>query len=474
MSVHKNEKDNFSGQLGFVLAAAGSAVGVGNLWRFPYFAAKDGGGLFLLIYFFLVIVFGTVFLASDIAIGRRTGKSSIFAYTAIAPRWKFLGIVTFMVPVIIMCYYSVIGGWILKYTAVYLTGGGSAAAGDGYFISFISSNIETVVFALVFLFLTSFIVFSGIKKGIERYSKILMPILLLLIIFIASFSLTLSYTDSSGATRTGIDGLKIYLTPDFSGLTFERFLQISLDAMGQVFFSLSVSMGIMITYGSYVKKNVNLNKSVYHIQFFDTVVALLAGSMIIPAIYVFCGLDGMNAGPGLMFISLPKVFEAMGAFGSVIAIVFFVSAAFAALTSCVSVLESIVANFLDLFKNVKLQFLRNLSRKKIVLITSFIYAAATVTVALGYSVFYFELELPNGSKGQLIDVLDYISNNFMMPFISVLSCILIGWIIRPKWIIEEMEYPGYRCHFARMYTVVIRYIAPVVMLILFVQSTGIV
>lgn len=254
MSVHKNEKDNFSGQLGFVLAAAGSAVGVGNLWRFPYFAAKDGGGLFLLIYFFLVIVFGTVLLASDIAIGRRTGKSSIFAYTAIAPRWKFLGIVTFMVPVIIMCYYSVIGGWILKYTAVYLTGGGSAAAGDGYFISFISSNIETVVFALVFLFLTSFIVFSGIKKGIERYSKILMPILLLLIIFIASFSLTLSYTDSSGATRTGIDGLKIYLTPDFSGLTFERFLQISLDAMGQVFFSLSVSMGIMITYGSYVKK----------------------------------------------------------------------------------------------------------------------------------------------------------------------------------------------------------------------------
>lgn len=460
----EKKTNHFSGQIGFVLAAAGSAVGVGNLWRFPYLAAKDGGGLFLLVYLALVLTFGFTLLTSDIAIGRRTKKSAIGAYTEMHPRWRFLGILTFLVPVLIMTYYAVIGGWITKYAVSYLTGQAAAAAQDNYFTSFISSPVSPVVFALLFMGVTAFIVYNGVQDGIERVSRYMMPVLLVLVVVIAGYSLTLRHIDASGQMRTGMEGFVYYLTPHLEGLTVSRFLQILLDAMSQLFFSLSVSMGIMITYGSYVKPDVNLNRAVNQIEFFDTGVALLAGAMIIPAVYVFSGVEGMGAGPSLMFVSLPKVFNAMGAAGVVVGVLFFVAAIFATLTSCISVLESIVANCMEILHT---------NRKKTVLVLSGVYLAASAVIALGYSIFYFEVQLPNGSTGQLLDIMDYVSNSVMMPLIALLSTILIGWVVGPDYVVEEMEKGGARFTRKKVYRVMIRYIAPVMMLVLFLQSTGI-
>ena len=460
----EKKQNNFSGQLGFVLAAAGSAVGVGNLWRFPYLAAKDGGGLFLIIYFVLVLTFGFTLLTSDIAIGRRTKQSAISAYAQMRPKWKFLGILTFLVPVLIMTYYAVIGGWITKYAVTYITGQAKAAAGDDYFTSFITSSTSPVVYALIFMAVTAFIVYNGVEEGIERVSKWMMPILLVLVVIIAGYSLTLQHTDASGQVHTGLQGFLYYLTPNVEGLTIKRFLQILLDAMSQLFFSLSVSMGIMITYGSYVKPEVNLNKAVNQIEIFDTGVAFLAGAMIIPAVYVFSGTEGMGAGPSLMFVSLPKVFAAMGKAGIFVGILFFVTAIFATLSSCISVLESIVANCMEIFHT---------GRKKTVLILSAIYLGASAVIALGYSIFYIEVKLPNGSTGQLLDIMDYISNSVMMPFIALLSTILIGWIMTPDYVIYEMERGGEKFRRKKLYCIMIRYVAPVMMFVLFLQSTGI-
>lgn len=459
----EKKSNHFSGQLGFVLAAAGSAVGVGNLWRFPYLAAKDGGGLFLIIYFILVLTFGFTLLTSDIAIGRRTKKSAIGAYTEMHPKWKFLGILTFLVPVLIMTYYAVIGGWITKYAVVYLTGQAKAAAADDYFTSFITSSTSPVIFALLFMGVTAFIVYNGVEGGIEKVSKWMMPVLFVLVVIISVYSLTLEHTDASGQVRTGWEGFLYYLTPNFEGLTLERFLQILLDAMSQLFFSLSVSMGIMITYGSYVKPEVNLNKAVNQIEIFDTGVAFLAGAMIIPAVFVFSGTEGMDAGPSLMFISLPKVFAAMGKAGTFVGMLFFVTAIFATLSSCISVLESITANCMEIFHT---------GRKKTVIVLSVIYLAASTVITLGYSIFYVEVKLPNGSTGQLLDIMDYISNSVMMPFIALLSTILIGWIVTPDYVIDEMQRNGKTFHRKKLYRVMIRFVAPVMMFVLFLQSTG--
>ena len=459
----KEKKGSFSGSIGFVLAAAGSAVGVGNIWRFPYLCAKDGGGLFLIIYLVLVLTFGFVLLTTDVAIGRKTKKNALNAFAAICPKWKFLGYLTFLVPVLIMTYYSVIGGWITKYFVEYLVSGDNVPAQDGYFTSFITSKAAPIVFMLLFLALTAAVVYGGVEKGIEKFSRFIMPGLILLILGIAIFSLTLSYTDANGTVRTGLQGLKVYLYPDFSSLTVKRFLGVLLDAMSQLFFSLSVSMGIMVTYGSYVKDDVDLNKSINQIEIFDTGVAFLAGMMIIPAVFVFLGTDGMASGPSLIFISLPKVFDAMGVFGRPVAIAFFLMMGFAALTSCVSVMETLVANGMELYHK---------PRKKmcgVVGIYSFITA---VLICLGYNKLYFELKLPNGSVGQLLDVMDYISNSFLMPFISLLTSILIGWVIGPDWIIGEVERNGEKFKRAGMYRFMIRYVVPVVMLVLFLVSTG--
>lgn len=460
----KEKKSNFSGSLGFVLAAAGSAVGVGNIWRFPYLCAKDGGGLFLIVYLLLVLTFGFVLLTTDIAIGRRTKQNALKAFGTLHPKWKFLGYLTFLVPTLIMTYYSVIGGWITKYFCAYIVSNGSAAAEDGYFTSFITSKVSPIVFMLVFLALTAWVVYRGVEKGIEQFSKFIMPGLILLIIIIAVFSLTLSHEGDDGTVRTGIQGLLVYVKPDFTGLTLKKFMGVLLDAMSQLFFSLSVSMGIMVTYGSYVKDDIDLNKSINQIEIFDTGVAFLAGMMIIPAVYVFLGTEGMASGPSLIFISLPKVFQAMGGIGRIVAIAFFLMIGFSALTSCVSVMETLVANCMEIFHKTRKQMCAMIG----------IYSLITaVLICLGYNVLYFELKLPNGATAQLLDVMDYISNSFLMPFISLLTSILIGWVVGPKWITDEVEKNGEHFRRAKLYRFMIRYVVPVVMLVLFLVSTGI-
>ena len=460
----KEKKSNFSGSLGFVLAAAGSAVGVGNIWRFPYLCAKDGGGLFLIVYLVLVLTFGFVLLTTDIAIGRRTKQNALKAFGTLHPKWKFLGYLTFLVPTLIMTYYSVIGGWITKYFCAYIVSNGSAAAEDGYFTSFITSKVSPIVFMLVFLALTAWVVYRGVEKGIEQFSKFIMPGLILLIIIIAVFSLTLSHEGDDGTVRTGIQGLLVYVKPDFTGLTLKKFMGVLLDAMSQLFFSLSVSMGIMVTYGSYVKDDIDLNKSINQIEIFDTGVAFLAGMMIIPAVYVFLGTEGMASGPSLIFISLPKVFQAMGGIGRIVAIAFFLMIGFAALTSCVSVMETLVANCMEIFHKTRKQMCAMIG----------VYSLITaVLICLGYNVLYFELKLPNGATAQLLDVMDYISNSFLMPFISLLTSILIGWVVGPKWITDEVEKNGEHFRRAGLYRFMIRYVVPVVMLVLFLVSTGI-
>ena len=462
----KKERNSFSGTIGFVLAAAGSAVGLGNIWRFPYLAAKDGGGLFLVIYLVLALTFGFTLLSTEIAIGRKTKQSPLTAYGKLHKKWKPLGIIACIVPVIILPYYCAIGGWVLKYFIAYLIGNGAAAAEDGYFTGFITSNIEPLIMMFIFLFAVAFIIFRGVNKGIEASSQIIMPILLLLVVIIAVFSLTISHTGEDGITRTGLEGFKVYVIPDFDGITVKSFFSVLVDAMGQLFFSLSVAMGIMVAYGSYVKDDANLTKSINQIEIFDTAVAFLAGVMIIPAVFTFMGIEGMQAsGPSLMFVSLPKVFAAMGKIGNIVGCLFFAMVLFAAVTSAMSVMEAVVSSFMDQF---------HVSRTKAACIEGVIALVAGVIVCLGYNVLYFEVTLPNGAVAQILDIMDYISNNLLMPVVAIGTCILIGWVVKPKTIIDEVEKSG--CKFGRkwLYIPMIKIIAPVLLIILLLKSAGII
>lgn len=458
------KRSNFTGSIGFVLAAAGSAVGLGNIWRFPYLAAKGGGGVFILCYIILALTFGFTLLTTEIAIGRKTAQSPLTAYKMIHPKWGGIGILACLVPVIILPYYCSIGGWVLKYLTVFMTGHGVEAAQDGYFTGYITGTWQPIIWLAVFLFLTAFVVYNGVDKGIEKYSKILMPILLVLIAGISVFSLTLSHTDDSGITRTGMQGLFVYLIPDFTGMTVHEFFIVLMDAMGQLFYSISVAMGIMVAYGSYAKKETNLMKSINQIEFFDTLVALLAGLMIIPAVYTFMGVEGMSAGPGLMFVSLPKVFEEMGGIGNVIGFFFFLMVTFAAVTSSVSVMEAIVSSTMD-----KFHFTR---RKSTVLVTVYGMIAGVI-VCLGYNLLYFELPLPNGTVAQILDVMDYLSNNLFMPLVALLTCILIGWIVKPKTIIDEITLGGNKFQRRRLYIIMVKVVAPVILLLLLLQAVGV-
>ena len=451
----KEKKSNFSGSIGFVLAAAGSAVGVGNIWRFPYLCAKDGGGLFLIVYLALVLSFGFVLLTTDIAIGRHTKQNALKAFGTLNSKWKFLGYLTFLVPALIMTYYSVIGGWITKYFCTYVVSDGSILSQDSYFTSFITSKVSPIVFMLLFLALTAWVVYRGVEKGIEKFSRFIMPGLILLILGIAIFSLTLSYTDANGTVRTGLQGLKVYLYPDFSSLTVKRFLGVLLDAMSQLFFSLSVSMGIMVTYGSYTKNETSLTKSVNQIEIFDTVVALLAGFMVVPAVYVFSGEAGTKAsGAGLMFVTLPKVFEQMRG-GTIIGILFFVLVFLAALTSSISIMEAIVSSFMDRF---------GISRKKSVAICIIISIIMGIPSSLG-----------NGAWAHIkilgmdfLTFFDYISNSVLMPIVALCTCILIGWAAGAKTVTDEVKRNGEKMNREKLYNVMIKYIAPVMLVIILI------
>lgn len=445
-----------------MLAAAGSAVGLGNIWRFPYLAAKDGGGLFLVIYIILALTFGFTLLMTEVSIGRKTKQSCLTAYGRLRRGWGWLGGLASVIPFLIMPYYCVIGGWVLKYALVFLTGQGAAAAGDGFFTQFITGYSEPIVYNLVFLLLTAAVIYRGVNKGIEALSKVLMPILFVLIIGIAAYALTLRGSEESGG-RTGLQGLMIYVIPNFDGLGVRDVLMTIMDAMGQLFYSISVAMGIMVTYGSYFKDEDNLIKSVNQIELFDTIVAFLAGVMIIPAVYVFLGSEGMAAGPGLMFVAMPKIFAQMGVAGNIFGAVFFIMVLFAALTSCISIMEAICSGMID----------KGMSRRRATVTEGVIALVLSTVVCLGYNTLYFKFRLPNGTVGQILDIMDYVSNNVLMPVLAIGTCILIGWVLKPKTVIDEATKNGERFSRKWLYTVMIRFAAPALLAVLFLGSLGV-
>ena len=443
-------RSNFTGKIGFVLAAAGSAVGLGNIWRFPYLAAQHGGGIFLLVYILLAATFGFSLMCAEIAIGRKTGLSSIGAFAKLNKKFTFLGWLGALVPVIIFSYYCVIGGWVTKYLSVFISGEHAAAAQDGFFDSFISSPMEPIGWFLIYLGLTALVVLFGVEKGIEKVSKIMMPVLIVLTIVIAVYSMTLP-----GA----MDGLVYYLKPNFNKLSVTTVLA----AMGQLFYSMSLAMGIMITYGSYMKKDVSIDSSVRQISFFDTGIAFLAGLMIIPSVFAFSGgnEEALGKGPGLMFVTLPKVFEAMRG-GTVIGIIFFVLVLFAALTSSISLMETIVSIVMD-----KLHW----NRKVSCLVVFIVSALMGIPSALGYGTLA-DVKIIGMA---FLDFFDFISNSVIMPIVALITCIFVGFVLKPKALIEEIELSG-KFKAKKLFTVVIKYIAPVCIVFILIfsilESTG--
>ena len=465
-TTEKKERNSFTNSIGFVLAAAGSAVGLGNIWRFPYLAAKDGGGLFLIVYLALALTFGFTLLITEIAIGRKSQQSPLTAYSKIHNKWGFLGIVAFVVPMMIYPYYCVIGGWVIKYMATYFAFQSQTCVADGFFTNFITSQWQPIFFCLVFALACFVIVYKGVEHGIEKYSRIFMPLLLLIIIFIAVYVLFIDYTDpASGVTRTGLQGAAYYFIPNLKGMTFRKFFMIVIDALGQLFFSLSIATGIMVAYGSYMKKSSNLAKSVDRIQIFDTVVGVLAGLMIIPTVFVFSGREGLtSSGPALMFISLPKLFNSLGPSGAVLGLIFFVMVLFAALTSALSLLEALVSCMIDRF---------GWSRKKASIFWAVIGFVCSIVVCLGYNVFYFEVKFPNGSTGQILDILDYISNYILMPVVAILTCILIGWVTKPNKMVKEITRNNEPFKRRGIYVVMIKFVAPILLFFILLTHFGV-
>lgn len=439
------KRSTFTGGIGFVLAAAGSAIGLGNLWRFPYLTAQYGGGIFIIVYIILALTFGFTLMITEIAIGRKTGKSPIMAYKALSKKFTFLGYIASAVPLIIFPYYCVIGGWVVKYLFVYIQGEYKAATDDTFFSGFISSPEAPIMFFAVFLILTSTIVLCGVEKGIEKVSKILMPILLAMMVGVSVYVMFIP-----GA----FEGVKYYLVPDISNFSFKTVC----GAMGQLFYSMSLAMGIMITYGSYMKKDVSLSKSVGRIEIFDTIIAVLAGFMIIPVLYAFSGQAGLDAsGPGLMFVSLPKVFGDMAG-GRIIGMVFFALVLFAALTSSVSIMEAVVSCCIDKFK---------ITRQKACGITIAAGIILGVPSSLGNGIW-------SGIKILGMDFLtffDYLSNSVLMPIVALLTCIMVGWFIGIKPIEDEVTLNGMKFGRRKMYEIMIKYIAPVILLAILIVYT---
>lgn len=421
--MEKKHRGSFTGGLGFVLAAAGSAVGLGNLWRFPYLAAQYGGGIFILVYIILALTFGFTLMTTEIAIGRKTKLSPTRAYAKVHKKFGFIGPIAFIIPVIILPYYCVIGGWVTKYMAVFISGQNEAAAETSFFSNFISQEYAPLIFFFIFLALTALIVVCGVEKGIENVSRVLMPVLIILAVVICIYVVLLP---GSAA------GLKYYLLPDFSKFS----LKTVCAAMGQMFYSMSLAMGIMITYGSYTRDDVSMVKSVNQIEIFDTVIALLAG---------------------LMFITLPKVFSQMAG-GRFMGALFFTLVLFAALTSSVSVMEAIVSMMMDRF---------GLSRIKccigIVLFSILLGVPCSLGNGIwsGFTIFGMDF----------LTFCDFISNSILLPVVAFLTCIMIGWFVGADYIIAEATKNGETFKRKNIYRMMIRYIAPVLLLIILVFYT---
>ncbi len=439
------EKSSFSSRLGFILAASGSAVGLGNLWRFPYLAAKYGGGSFLLIYLVLAVTFGFALMITEIAIGRKTGKSALYAFADLGKKSGFIGVLASIVPIIILPYYCVIGGWVIKYAWVFLTGRGGAAATDDYFSGFISRTGEPIVWLVLFILATTAVILLGVNKGIENISKVLMPVLVILSIVIAAFVIT---RPGAGA------GIVYYFKPDLSKINGNAFLA----ALGQLFYSMSLAMGIMITYGSYLKKEDDIESSVRNIEIFDTGIAFLAGLMIVPAVFVFSGGDeaALKAGPTLMFITLPKVFDSMTG-GHIIGAVFFILVLFAALTSAISLMETVVSIFTERFGK---------SRRVITIFVTIYTILMAIPSSLGFGV-WSDFNIRGMS---ILDFFDFISNSILMPIVAFLTCVFVGFIVKPKTITDEVESSTKKFKSKKFYVVMIKYIAPVLVLLILISS----
>lgn len=444
MEHQKKAAGGFSSRIGFILAAAGSAVGLGNIWRFPYLAAKYGGGTFLFLYLILTVTFGFTLMLTEITIGRKTGKSALYAFSSLNSKYKFLGVLASIVPVIIFPYYCVIGGWVLKYALTFISGNGLAAASGDYFSEFIGRPAEPVVWLSVFILVTALVILGGVQKGIEKVSKILMPLLVAITVGIAIYVFTIP----------GIsDGIIYYLKPDINKLS----IQAVLAAMGQLFYSMSLAMGIMITYGSYLNKKEEIESSVRHIELFDTGMAFLAGLIIVPCVFAFSGgdPDALSAGPSLMFETLPKVFESMP-FGSVVGAVFFILVLFAALTSSISLMETLVSIVQNKF---------SIDRKIICIVVAAVAFLIAIPSSLGFGV-WSDFTIINLS---ILDFFDFISNNVLMPLVALLTCIFVGYVIKPKTIVEEVKSSG-AFKSEKLYTIFIKYIAPVLMLSILISS----
>ena len=440
-----NNRSNFTSKIGFILAAAGSAVGLGNIWRFPYLVAQYGGGTFLLCYIILAVTFGFALMTAEIALGRKTRLSAIGAFSALNKKYRFIGVLAALVPILILPYYSVIGGWVIKYFTVFISGQATQAAEDTYFSEFIGQTGQPIFWFALFMVFTAIVVLFGVEKGIEKVSRFMMPLLVVLTIGISLYVLTIDGT---------WEGVKYYITPHMSDFS----LKTLLAAMGQLFYSMSLAMGIMITYGSYMKRSTNLEHSVRQIEIFDTGIAFFAGLMIVPAVFAFSGgnTDALNAGPGLMFITLPKVFASMP-FGSVLGTAFFILVFFAAVTSSISLMETIVSILMDYF---------HWERKKTAIIVLVYCLLMGIPSSLGFGVWDFIQ--PLGMS--ILDAWDFISNSILMPIVALLTCFFVGFVIKPKTIIDEANAEGAKFKSVTLFTVVIKWVAPVILIAILISS----
>lgn len=457
----------WSGQIAFVLAAAASAVGLGNLWRFPYLAARYGGGVFLFVYLALTVTLGFTLMVTEIALGRKARASSLSAYARLHPRWGFLGVLATLVSLVILPYYCVIGGWVLKYCLVYLqalfagvSAAETAAVAPGFFEQFIGDGFAPYLFAMAFAAVCAAVVALGVKRGIEKSNLVMMPLLLLLSVGLVCYVVRLP-----GA----VDGIKYFLLPDARALcgadgsfSFAMLAKTVVGAIGQMFYSLSLAMGIMITYGSYMRRSDSIERSVRRIEFFDSLVAVLAGLIIVPVVYVFAVKTGtpveeaMNAGPGLVFITLPKVFALLGSAGTYVGATFFVLVVFAAATSAISMAEACVAACAERLR---------VRRGCAVAIIAAEVALGALAPALGYGVW---AKVRIGGM-QLLDLFDFFAGNILMPAVAVLTCVFAGHVLGPKTIVDECTVEGRRFS-VRSYPLWVRYIAPLLVLSILVSE----
>ena len=445
MSSNSNEKrSTWSNKTAFILAAAASAVGLGNLWRFPYLAAKFGGGTFIFTYFILAFTFGVSLLLLEITLGRKTRLSSIGAFSAYGKKFAFIGVLASLVPFIITPYYCIIGGWVVKYMVSFLSvDPNTLADGGAFFTSFLYGPTESYAWMLVFMALVFIIVALGVKKGIEKANLIMMPTLLVMAIAIAVYV----------ALQPGaMEGIAYYLIPDFSQFSAD----LVLNAMGQMFYSLSLAMGIMITYGSYVHRDECLTSSVTRIAGFDLLVSLIAGFMIVPAAFAVMGGAPTSAGPSLMFVTLPQVFAGMGNAAVILGFIFFLLVTFAALTSAISLTETCVSIISDGLK---------WSRRKSLIACILWVVLVGCFVNAGYNglsdIRFFGMEI--------LDFFDFISNSVLMPIVALLICVFVGWIITPKDLIEEIKLNSpFRAE--KAWVVMIKVLAPILVIAILVWN----